>query len=377
MTDAAAPVRVALVHDWLTGMRGGERVLGALCALFPDADLYTLVHARGRVSPEIERRRPRVSALGRLPRAERIYRHLLPLFPFAVEQYDLDGYDLVISSSHCVVKSVVRPGRARHLCYCHSPMRYAWDQFAAYFGADRIGPTGHRLMRPAMAALARWDAATAGRVDRFLANSQYVAGRIARYYNREADVVYPPVDTEFFTPDGGPAGLSFLVVSALVPYKRIELAIEACQAISAPLTIVGEGPELPRLRALAGPGTEFVGRADDDRLRELYRRAAALVLPGEEDFGMAPVEAQACGRPVVALGRGGALESVQGGITGVLVPEPTVDAFAEGLRASRRLTADADAIRRQALRFSRERFATGIRRAVAAVLADRPQTRSC
>jgi len=358
-------------------MRGGERVLGALCALFPDADLYTLVHARGRVSPEIERRRPRVSALGRLPRAERIYRHLLPLFPFAVEQYDLDGYDLVISSSHCAVKSIVRPGRARHLCYCHSPMRYGWDQFEAYFGAHRIGPAANRLMRPAMAALARWDADTAGRVDRFLANSQYVAGRIARYYNREADVVYPPVDTEFFTPDGGPAGLSFLVVSALVPYKRIELAIEACQAISAPLTIVGEGPELPRLRALAGPGTEFVGRADDERLRELYRRAAALVLPGEEDFGMAPVEAQACGRPVVALGRGGALESVQGGITGVLVPEPTVDAFAEGLRASRRLTADADAIRRQALRFSRERFATGIRRAVAAVLADRPQMRSC
>jgi hypothetical protein len=214
-------------------------------------------------------------------------------------------------------------------------------------------------------------------VDRFLANSQYVAGRIARYYNREADVVYPPVDTDFFTPDGGPAGPSLLVVSALVPYKRIELAIEACQAIEAPLTIVGEGPELPRLRALAGPGTVFVGRADDDHLRELYRRAAALVLPGEEDFGMVPVEAQACGRPVVALGRGGALESVEPGVTGVLVPDASVTAFAEGLRAARRLTTSPDAIRRQALRFSTGRFETGIERAVAAVLADRPGIRTC
>ncbi len=372
MTDAAAPLRVALVHDWLTGMRGGERVLGALCQLYPNADLFTLVHARGRVSPVIERHRVRVSVLGRLPRAERVYRHLLPLFPFAVEQYDLDGYDLVISSSHCAVKSIIRPGRARHLCYCHSPMRYAWDQFEAYFGAARIGPTAHRLMRPVMAALARWDGATAGRVDRFLANSQYVADRIARYYNREAEVVYPPVDTRFFTPDGGPAGPSFLVVSALVPYKRIELAIEACEAIGAPLTIVGEGPELPRLRALAGPGVEFVGRADDERLRELYRRAKALVLPGEEDFGMAPVEAQACGRPVVALGRGGALESVQAGVTGVLVPEPTAAAFAEGLRAVDRLAAAPDAARVQALRFSTARFETGMGRAVAAVLAGRP-----
>jgi len=151
VTDAAAPLRVALVHDWLTGMRGGERVLGVLCRLYPDADVFTLVHARGRVSPAIERHRVRVSVLGRLPRAERLYRHLLPLFPFAVEQYDLDGYDLVISSSHCAVKSVVRPGQARHLCYCHSPMRYAWDQFEAYFGADRIGRTAHRMMRPTMA----------------------------------------------------------------------------------------------------------------------------------------------------------------------------------------------------------------------------------
>ena len=176
--SAAGPPRVALVHDWLTGMRGGERVLEALCGLYPDATLFTLVHVPGRVSPAIERRRPRVSFVGRLPGAERWYRHFLPLFPAAVEQFDLDEFDLILSSSHCAAKSIVKPGRARHLCYCHSPMRYAWDQFDAYFGPDRIGPLASALMRPAMAALARWDAATAHRVDRFLANSQHVAGRI-------------------------------------------------------------------------------------------------------------------------------------------------------------------------------------------------------
>ncbi len=367
--SAAGPPRVALVHDWLTGMRGGERVLEALGRLYPDAALFTLVHVPGRVSPAIERHRPRVSFVGRLPGAERWYRHFLPLFPAAVEQFDLDGFDLIISSSHCAAKAVVKPGRARHLCYCHSPMRYAWDQFDAYFGPDRIGPLASALMRPTMAALARWDRATAHRVDRFLANSQHVAGRISRYYNRRSTVVYPPVDTDFFRPDGSPAGDFVLVVSALVPYKRLELALGACQAAGTPLKVVGEGPELARLRDMAGAGVEFVGRCDDETLRGLYRRAAALLLPGEEDFGMAPVEAQACGRPVVALARGGALESVDDGVTGVLVAEPTADAFAEGLARVRRLETPPEAIRARALRFSREQFEAGIRRAVEESLA--------
>ena len=323
----------------------------------------------GRVSPAIERHRPRVSFVGRLPGAERWYRHFLPLFPAAIEQFDLDGFDLIISSSHCAAKAVVKPGRARHLCYCHSPMRYAWDQFDAYFGPDRIGPLASALMRPTMAALARWDRATAHRVDRFLANSQHVAGRISRYYNRRSTVVYPPVDTDFFRPDGSPAGDFVLVVSALVPYKRLELALGACQAAGTPLKVVGEGPELARLRDMAGAGVEFVGRCDDETLRGLYRRAAALLLPGEEDFGMAPVEAQACGRPVVALARGGALESVDDGVTGVLVAEPTADAFAEGLARVRRLETPPEAIRARALRFSREQFEAGIRRAVEESLA--------
>jgi len=373
--SATAGHRIAIVHDWLTGMRGGERVLDALCRLFPDAALFTLVHRPGSVSPVIERHRPRVSDLGRLPWAERYYRHLLPLFPLAVEQFDLDRFDVVVSSSHCAAKAVVRPGRARHLCYCHSPMRYAWDQFDAYFGHRRLGAAASRAARPMMAALARWDAATAGRVDRFLANSQHVAGRIRRYYNREATVVYPPVDSDFFTPDGAPEGY-YLVVSALVPYKRIELAIEACESIRAPLKVVGEGPEMGRLRALAGSRTEFVGRCDDERLRDLYRRAEALILPGEEDFGLAPVESQACGRPVVALARGGALESVEEGITGVLVPDPSVESLARGLESVRRLATPSEVLHERARRFSRERFEEGIGHALDACLTARTEERA-
>src|SRR6266516_877769 len=214
--------RIALVHDWLTGMRGGEKALHALCELFPDAEVFTLVHVRGSVSPAIERLPLHTSFIQHLPFARRLYRHCLPLFPLAVEQFDFDRFDFVLSTSHCCAKSIVRPGRARHLCYCLTPMRYGWDQFDAYFGRERVGPLGTCLMRPLMAHLARWDRDTAGRVDRYVAISHHVAGRIRRYYNREAIVVYPPVDTTFFHPASASqnADRYALVVSALVPYKR-------------------------------------------------------------------------------------------------------------------------------------------------------------
>src|SRR5262245_54843307 len=221
-------MRLAFVHDWLTGMRGGEKALEVLCERFPDASLFTLVHVPGSVSPTIERLRPRTSFIQRLPMVKRFYRHYLPLFPTAIEQFNFDASDMVVSLSHCCAKSIVRPGHARHLCYCLTPMRYAWDQFDAYFGADRVGTLRNRVMRPVMARMARWDRDTAGRADRYVAISHYVAGRIRRYYNREAIVVYPPVDTDFFRPGSGEASpeRSALVVSALVPYKRIEVAIE-------------------------------------------------------------------------------------------------------------------------------------------------------
>lgn len=361
--------RVVLVHDWLTGMRGGERALEALCALFPDAPILTLVHARGSVSRLIESRRIRVSPVQWLPLARRWYRQYLLLFPAAIEQFDLDEVDLVVSSSHCAAKAVVAPGRARHLCYCYSPMRYAWDQFDVYFGPARIGRAASWVLRRVMAGLARWDRDTASRVDRFVAISRHVAARIRRYYNREAVVVYPPVDTEFFRPDGSRPEGFFLVVSALVPYKRIDLAIRACRQAGAQLKVVGDGPERARLERLAGPETEFLGRRPAEEVRTLYRRASAVVHPGEEDFGLVPVEAQACGRPVVALGRGGVPESVEDGVTGVLVEEPSVEAFADALDRVRRLRVDPSVVRAQALRFSRERFVDGMRRVVTELMA--------
>lgn len=350
-------MRVALVHDWLTGMRGGEKALEVLCELYPQAPLFALVHVPGSLTPAIERLRPRTSFIQRLPMVRRYYRHCLPLFPAAIEQFDLDGFDLIVSTSHCAAKSIVKPGRARHLCYCFTPMRYAWDQFDAYFGADRIGTLASHAARPVMAAMARWDAATSGRADRYLAISHHVARRIRRYYNREATVVYPPVDTAFFQPDQTSPGPFFLIVSALVPYKRVDLAIEAARRAGVPLRIVGEGPELTRLRRQAGPSVELLGYRTNDEIRALYREAAAVVLPGEEDFGIVPVEAQACGRPVVALARGGALETVVDGETGVLVREPTAEALADGMRRVTRARLDPATIRRHAEEFGRARFA--------------------
>jgi glycosyltransferase involved in cell wall biosynthesis len=356
-------VRIALIHDWLTGMRGGERALLAFCEMFPDADLFTLVRVPGATDPIIERRQVRTSIIQRLPFPGRLYRHYLPLFPSAIEQFDLDGYDLVLSTSHCAAKSVVVPGHARHLCYCLTPMRYAWDQFEAYFGVERVGQAMHQAMRPVMAALARWDRATEGRVHRYLAISQYVARRIALYYNRRSSIVYPPVETTFYTPAVAPRPHRFLVVSALVPYKRVDLAINAARLAKMPLTIVGDGPELEALQALGGDDIEFRGWATNEEIRDLYRSSIATILPGEEDFGIVPLEAQACGRPVVALGRGGALETVVEDETGVLV-EPGVEALADGLRRAATMTWDTEKIRGHAEAFSRARFVTEIQHAI-------------
>jgi glycosyltransferase involved in cell wall biosynthesis len=341
-------------------MRGGEKVLEAIAELFPEATIHTLVHVRGSVSSALERHPERRSFVQWLPSAARHYRQYLPLFPTAVEQFDFDPYDLVISTSHCAAKSVVVPGRARHVCYCHSPMRYAWDQFDSYFGPAQVGAGVSRVLRPVMARLARWDAATAGRVDRYVANSHYVAGRIRRYYNRGSTVVHPPVDTAFYRPDPARSPEPFfLVVSALVPYKRLDVAIKACAEVGVALKVVGKGPEEGRLRHLADALTaevEFTGWLPDDQIRELYQRCRAVLMPGVEDFGMVPVEAQACGRPVVALARGGAVESVVDGITGVLVQDSSVAAFAAALRDLSARTFDGAAIRRHAESFGTARF---------------------
>jgi glycosyltransferase involved in cell wall biosynthesis len=368
-------MRVALVHDWLTGMRGGEKVLEVLCERYPAAELFTLVHVPGTVSPVIERLRIHTSALQHLPGAARYYRQYLPLFPRLIESFRLRDFDLIISSSHCVAKSVIVEPEAVHLCYCHTPMRYAWDQFDAYFGPARLGAVPSAIMRRVMDRLARWDRETAGRVRRFVTNSRYVAQRIRRYYNREASVVYPPVDTVFFRPAPLlPIDRHCLVVSALVPYKRIEVAIEACGLAGVPLRIVGQGPEratLERRASASGANVTFLGRLPDEAVRDEYSSAALVLMPGEEDFGIVPLEAQSCGRPVVAYARGGALESIRPDETGLLVEDDAPQAFAAAIERGLARSFDSTAIRRHAETFGRDRFGDAITSVVDETIRDR------
>src|SRR5688572_20890953 len=284
-------------------MRGGEKVLLSLARMFPDAPIHTLLHVRGSLDPELEQRDIRTTFIQGLPGVARHYRSYLPLFPAAAATIDVTPYDLVISSSHCVAKAVKRAAGALHVCYCHTPMRYVWDRYDDYFGGGRVAPVLRPLIALAAHRLRAWDVATAPRVDHFAANSNYVAARIRRYYGRPSTVIPPPVDTDFFTPGPETPGAYDLVVSALVPYKRFGLVLDAYRGSPVPLKIVGTGPEGDRLRAGAGPEVAFLGRVDDAALRDLYRGCRAVIMPNVEDFGITAVEAMACGRPVVEIGR--------------------------------------------------------------------------
>jgi glycosyltransferase involved in cell wall biosynthesis len=334
--------RVALVHDWLTGMRGGERCLEVFCELFPDADLFTLLHVPGSVSPVIERRRIVTSFIQRLPRAAERYRYYLPLFPAAMRAFDFSSYDLVLSSSHAVAKAA-RPRRgAPHVCYCYTPMRYVWDLYDDYFGER--APLAARVAMPAVAAaLRRWDRRTSARVDRFVAISHFVAGRIRRVWNRDAAVIHPPVDVARYAIVEDAPHDYYLVVSALVPYKRVDLAVAAATRMQRRLLVVGSGPEARRLAANAGPSVEFLGWRSDDEIAGLYARCRALLFPPMEDFGIVPLEAMAAGRPVIAYGVGGALETVIGleagadaAPTGVFFGQQSVESLMDAMAALER-----------------------------------------
>ena len=268
-------VKVALVHDWLTGMRGGEKVLESLCDMFPSAPIFTLVHIRGSVSAKIESHPIRTSFLQRAPMVKKYYRNYLPLYPNAIERFDLSGYDLIVSSSHCVAKGVLPSPSAYHICYCHTPMRYIWSHYDDYFGNHRTGLLKRLALPPIREYLCNWDFSSNQRVDQFAANSRNVAERIRKFYGRQSQVVYPPVDVDFYTPSGTDRGPFYLIVSALVPYKRLEVAIEAFNRNGKMLVIVGTGPEETRLRKLAAPNIQFSGRVEAHELRELYRKAAA------------------------------------------------------------------------------------------------------
>jgi glycosyltransferase involved in cell wall biosynthesis len=347
-------MRVALIHDWLTGLRGGEKVLEVLCELFPDATLFTMVHVPDSTSEIIESHPIRTAFTQRLPAVKRIYRWYLPLYPWAVESLDLEGYDLIISSSHCVAKGAIPPAGSLHICYCLTPMRYVWDRFHDYFGN---GIRARLVYGPIAGYLRRWDVASADRVHSFVADSKHVAGRIQKYYRRETEaVIYPPVDTDVFVPGDNEPEDFYLIVSALVPYKRLELAIDAFRRRPERLLIVGTGPEERRLRERASPNVQFLGGVSQKELLALYQRCRATLLPGVEDFGIAPVESQACGRPVVAFAEGGALETVRDGETGVLFAEASPEALSDAIDRVSSLRFNRNALRSWALGFSRERF---------------------
>ena len=307
-----AQPRICLVHDWLSGYRGGEKCLEAACRLFPEAPIHTLLHVPGSTSPVIEAADIRTSFLDRWPAIGRYYRYALPLMPRAVESLVLPtDVDLVLSFSHAVAKSVRIPGGVPHVCYCFTPMRYAWSRREDYFPSRR-NPlrVAARLQGALLDRLKEWDRRTADRVTEYVAVSETVARRIHEAYGRTARVLYPPVETDFFTPADGPRDDYYLCLSALVPYKRVDLAIDACNRLGRRLLVIGTGPERRRLARRAGPTVEFLGWRSAEEVREHLRRCRAVLFPGHEDFGIVPVEAQACGTPVIALAAGGATETI-------------------------------------------------------------------
>jgi len=319
-------MRVALVHDWLTGMRGGEWVLYEIARVFPDARIYTLVHRSGSVAPELERHPIHTSWLQYPSFGGRRWRYLLPLMPAAVENFNIPDADLVISSSHCVAKGVIPPPGAFHLSYVHTPMRYVWDQRAVYL--KQVPRLFLPIAQGRLARLRQWDMVSSARVDRLIANSRLVAWRIKHYWNRSAEVIPPPVDTDFFTP-GGERGDNLLTVAALVPYKRVEVAVEVAKRLGRTIEIVGTGPQQRHLQRLAGDHVRFLGWLSREDLRDAYRRAVALLVPNIEDFGMVTVEALACGTPVVGLASSGITDVVRNGVEGELADENSVEALTE------------------------------------------------
>ena len=352
-------IRVALVHDWLTGMRGGEKCLEVFCELFPEATLYTLIHTEGSVSPVIERMDIRTSFLQNMPGVLRNYRNFLPFFTSAVESFDMSGYDIVLSSSHCVAKGAKTLPGTLNICYCHTPVRYAWKFFDEYF--SRENPVKKAIISAVIGSLKKWDVKSNKRIDHFIANSINVKNRIKEYYSREADVIYPPVDVDGHSAGGGDNG-RYLIVSALEPYKRVDMAVEAFNKSGKDLTVVGAGSDLERLEAVSGPNIEFMGWADDNELSILYSTCRALIFPGEEDFGIVPLEAQAHGKPVIAYGAGGTLETIvplEGdNPTGVFFREQTPDSLNRAVEEfeKNRERFNPDFIRENTKRFNTLRF---------------------
>ena len=368
MTALPAGLRVALVHDYLNQMGGAEQVVEVFHELFPTAPLYVSVYDRDVMPESFRSMDVRTSFMQRISPKRSISYKLLPLFPLAFERFDLRGYDLVLSSTTTFAKGVLtRPG-ACHICYCNTPFRYLW-MYQEYLENERVS----RPMEAALSALAvplrLWDYAAAQRVDYFLAGSANAARRIRKFYRREAEVLHSPVDVAGMPLGSGP-GAYYLVAGRHQPYKRLDLAIAACNRLQRRLIVTGTGPETPRLKAMAGPTVEFVGHVDRPTLQAIFAGCRALLWPGEEDYGIAPVEAQAAGRPVVALARGGALETVRDGVTGVFYQEQTVEALIAAIARAEAMAFDATAVREHALQFDTVAFKEKLLTTVGRLLTD-------
>jgi len=351
-------LRIALVHDWLTGMRGGEKVLEVLCELYPQATLFTLLHNKGNASETIERMKIHTSFIDRLPFKAAKYRNYLPLFPRAIESFDFSEFDLILSTSHAVAKGARPAPGALHICYCHTPMRYVWELYDEYFGPGRAGLVTRAAMSIVAPRLREWDVRSSDRVNFFVANSRNVAGRIRQYYRKPAEVIHPPVNIDQFVVSEKDEGY-YLIVSALVPYKRVDLAIETFNQIGERLVVVGTGPESKRLHSIANKNIRFLGWQDDLELSKLYAGCRALIFPGIEDFGIVPLEAMASGKPVIAFAKGGALETVVEGTrfpTGLFFREQSVQALKDAIAKFSTSKFDPLTIRTHAERFARPQF---------------------
>ncbi len=358
MTSASTALRVALAHDQLAttgGAGGAEKFLSALKSLYPNAPLYTTVYNAAKMPDYYRDWTIHTSFIQDLPGGTTRYQLYLPLMPTAVEQLNFDGYDLVLSGSHSVMKGLITGPNTLHICYCHSPIRYAWDFYHRYLALEEVKSWQKPLIPWLMNYIRLWDQVSAARVDVFIANSHHVRRRIQKYYRREATVIYPPVETQRFSPKGAAEDF-YLMVGRLVSYKRHDLAVAAFNANGRNLLIIGDGPERARLEPQAKANIKFLGRLSDQVTTDYLQRCRGFIFPGEEDFGIAPVEAMACGRPVIAYGCGGALETVVDGLSGTLFREPTAASLNQAITDAEAMTWFPEKIAAHAAQFSQERF---------------------